>query len=324
MVSPRHLLNQQTINRLRRLADILDPGYRLRRMPRALRGIWFRRHHSVLEQTAVNSAIAQILQRGQAAGLGKIGNTELRVVMHWLAQGERETARFLPGLREEAFVGAGIFPASDTGMADFCRLWLNSLRSLDLLAVWHNAGEAVLADRFCPHAQYGREEDYYPYLHADPWSRHMAGRRVLVVTPFADTVRQQFDRRALIWERRPLVLPDCTLDVLAVPFSPALITPVEPTWTARLHRLTAAMEERAFDIALIGAGALSLPLVAKAKSMGRIGIHLGGATQMLFGIRGRRFDADPATAALMNTHWSRPLPQETPAAAGLVENAAYW
>lgn len=324
MISPRHLFNQRTINRLRRLADILDPGYRLRMMPRTLRGISFRRHHVVLEPEAINNAIAQILLRGHAAGLGKIGNTELRVVMRWLAQGERETVRFPPGLREEAFVGAGIFPASDTGMIDFCRLWLHSLRSLDLLAVWHNAGEATLAGRFCPHALYGREQDYYPYLHADPWSRYLAGRRVLVVTPFADTVRQQFDRRAQVWERHPLVLPDCALDVLAVPFSPALAAPVEPTWTARLRRLAAAMEERSFDIAIIGAGALSLPLVAKAKSMGRIGIHLGGATQMLFGIRGRRFDADPDTAALMNIHWTRPLPHETPAAAGLVENAAYW
>jgi hypothetical protein len=324
MISPRHLLSQKAINRLRKLANILDPGYRLRQMPRTARGIWFRRNHPVLEQAAANNAIAEILIQGQPAALGKIGNTELRVVMQWLAQGKRETARFLPGLREEAFVGAGIFPATDGGMVDFCRLWLDALGSLDLLAVWHNAGEALLAERCCPQALYVREEDYYPYLHDDPWSRTLAGRRVLVVTPFAHTVQQQFARRALIWEKQPAVLPDCTLDVLAVPFSPALVSATEPTWTARLQRLAAAMEKRTFDIAIIGAGALSLPLVAKAKAMGRIGIHLGGATQMLFGIRGRRFDADPDTVALMNAHWTRPLPQETPAAVGLVENAAYW
>jgi hypothetical protein len=324
MISPRHLLSQNAINGLRRLADTLDPGYRLRMLPRMLRGFWFRRNHPVLAREEANSAIARMLALGQPAGLGKIGNTELRVIMRWLAQGEQDMARFLPGLREEAFVGAGIFPASDAGMVEFCHLWLDALRSLDLLAVWYNAGEAMLADRFCPQALYVREEDYYPYLHEQPWSRHLAGRRVLVVTPFADTVRQQFSRRALIWDKLPAVLPDCTLDVLAVPFSPALVPAAEPTWTERLRRMAGGMEERSFDIAIIGAGALSLPLVAKAKAMGRVGIHLGGATQMLFGIRGRRFDADPRTAALMNPYWSRPLPQETPAAAGLVENAAYW
>ena len=57
---------------------------------------------------------------------------------------------------------------------------------------------------------------------------------------------------------------------------------------------------------------------------GRPALHLGGALQLLFGIRGRRWEAMPRFAALMNEAWVRPLPQETPAAASQVDGGCYW
>jgi hypothetical protein len=60
------------------------------------------------------------------------------------------------------------------------------------------------------------------------------------------------------------------------------------------------------------------------KAMQRPALHLGGALQLLFGIRGRRWQAMPRYAALMNEFWVRPLPQETPAAAASVDGGCYW
>jgi hypothetical protein len=36
-------------------------------------------------------------------------------------------------------------------------------------------------------------------------------------------------------------------------------------------------------------------------------VHLGGATQRLFGIRGKRWDERPFFQNLYNEHWTRPL-----------------
>jgi hypothetical protein len=58
--------------------------------------------------------------------------------------------------------------------------------------------------------------------------------------------------------------------------------------------------------------------------MGRPALHLGGALQLLFGLRGRRWEAMPRFAGLMNAAWSRPLPQETPAQAAQVDGGCYW
>lgn len=48
------------------------------------------------------------------------------------------------------------------------------------------------------------------------------------------------------------------------------------------HMYSEAMKED-FDVAIIGCGAYGFPLAAKIKKAGKIGIHLGGAAQLLFG-----------------------------------------
>ena len=45
-----------------------------------------------------------------------------------------------------------------------------------------------------------------------------------------------------------------------------------------------------FDVAIIGCGAYGFPLAAKLKQAGKQAIHLAGATQLLFGIKGKRWE----------------------------------
>ena len=91
-----------------------------------------------------------------------------------------------------------------------------------------------------------------------------------------------------------------------------------------------------FDIAILGCGAYGLPLAAHIKRMGRQAIHLGGGTQLLFGIKGRRWEEnyvwkyptpvklDLNYKDLFNEHWVRPSREETPQNAQRVEDGCYW
>ncbi len=79
-----------------------------------------------------------------------------------------------------------------------------------------------------------------------------------------------------------------------------------------------------FDIAIIGAGAYGLPLASFIKNMGKKAIHLGGATQLLFGIKGKRWDNLPYFRKLYNENWVRPLPDEIPDNFQAVESGCYW
>ena len=79
-----------------------------------------------------------------------------------------------------------------------------------------------------------------------------------------------------------------------------------------------------FDIAIVGCGAYGLPLAAKIKEIGKQAIHLAGATQILFGIRGARWDVRPEMQKYFNEYWIRPSDSERPKDAQSVEGACYW
>lgn len=79
-----------------------------------------------------------------------------------------------------------------------------------------------------------------------------------------------------------------------------------------------------FDIAIIGAGVYGLPLAAFVKSLGKQAIQMSGATQILFGIKGKRWDSDLVVSKMYNDYWVRPLAVETPPQIQKVEGGSYW
>jgi ketopantoate reductase len=77
-----------------------------------------------------------------------------------------------------------------------------------------------------------------------------------------------------------------------------------------------------FDIAIIGCGAYGLPLAAHVKRMGKKVVHMGGATQLLFGIKGKRWE--DSNFKFINKYWVRPLEEEKPKDHKKVEDSCYW
>ena len=60
-----------------------------------------------------------------------------------------------------------------------------------------------------------------------------------------------------------------------------------------LEEIEVRIKDVDFDIALIGAGAYGLPLTLYCKSLGKMALQTGGATQTLFGIMGKRWENRP-------------------------------
>lgn len=61
-------------------------------------------------------------------------------------------------------------------------------------------------------------------------------------------------------------------------------------WFKALEDMKTKISDIDFDIALIGAGAYGMFLGAHCKVLGKKAIHMGGALQLLFGIKGSRWD----------------------------------
>jgi len=223
-------------------------------------------------------------------------------------------------------MNAGVFPGDDDTLDRFARVYVEAVSTVDIMGVWFNRNEHRIIRRCCPGADLIHLESLNTVIRKEPWSSALAGKTVLVVHPFAKTIESQYrGARPLLFED-PRVLPEFELKAIPAIQSAAGAECGFRTWFDAFERMREQISKTEFDVAIIGAGAYGLPLAAAVKGLGRQAVQLGGATQLLFGIRGRRWEAESPddVALLFNEHWVRPSAEETPENATLVEGGCYW
>lgn len=290
------------------------------------RRLWERARYigaEVLSEEKGNALIAELIHKPVA--IGKIGSSELAALRHYLRGSDSRGQSTFPGwVVKNLYRIAGVYPPEPSVVSGFCKTFAEALTHLDVLAVWFNFGENLVRKRFAPKATLTHLTALEPYFYDQPWSRHLAGKKVLVVSPFADTIKAQYARRQEIWPTKPDVLPDFQLLTLQVPLSAFLKPPAHSDWFVALDAMREQMASMRFDAAIVGGGAWSLPLVAHAKSLGAFAIHLGGGTQILFGVRGGRWDKTLHGTSFYNEAWVRPSASETPAEINKIEGGCYW
>lgn len=162
-----------------------------------------------------------------------------------------------------------------------------------------------------------------PYYSQNPWSMALVGKKVLVIHPMKKSIESQYTKRHLIFGDKK-ILPDFHLEVLQAPY---FDDPRFGSWEAIMGFYKSEVLKYDFDVAILGCGSWGMPLAGYIKDMGKVAIHLGGATQILFGIIGERWETQwPEFRALklVNEHWTRPLPEETPGWAKGYDKNSYW
>jgi hypothetical protein len=97
------------------------------------------------------------------------------------------------GLLRGLCTNAGFFPADVEQGRKFVKLMLNDMKIIDVLGGW--CKQEVHFSEALAKTQKVRFRDLEPYMHANPRTRIFAGRRVLVVHPFAETITDQYRRK---------------------------------------------------------------------------------------------------------------------------------
>jgi len=285
---------------------------------------------SFLKQDA---AIRSALLHPEPCAIGKIGTSELLMLEYterWIRLSWPHSASWRrPANR--LFHSGGLFPVQKRIFNKFVFEYSKTVQSLDLVAQWQAsrtyeaAFEQAILNRLCPHAVRVNFRLLQFFTPRAPWLDDLAKLRWLVIHPFEETIRTQLPHLAELGvysesARGDLARRARDTAILACPQLPYMVPPRHRDWFEALEDLKSRMEKMEFDIALVGAGAWSLPLVAHAKAMGKKGMHLGGSLQLMFGIKGGRFD----NKRIYNSRWTRPLPADVPANHQLMENGAYW
>lgn len=282
-------------------------------------------HKPILSLTEGGELIHSLLCEERPALIARIGSAELGCLMYYLRHRRRGRRRpYAEPMLHTMSNNTGFFPASDDALDAFVQEYLAAIALTDAMGVWFNIGEDRIAQEFCPDAMLIPLRSVEPYYHHDPWTRGLCGRKVLVIHPFAESISEQYENKRECLFDNPDVLPPFDLRLIKAVQSGAGEVPAFDSWFGALDSMKAAMDATAYDVCIVGAGAYGLPLAAHAKKSGKLAIHMGGATQILFGIKGRRWDDHDVISKLYNDSWVRPKACEVPRSAMAVEDGCYW
>lgn len=279
-----------------------------------------------LDIDSFNTFIADLISSGKPCMVARFGSQEARATA-WALGVDRGYDTSIPEyVQKRMAVGPGFFPADDQHIRRFGLLMQEAASKLDALAYWDSFMQQWLLEQVCPEdVALSYLENLEPYRNqSNPWTAALEGKRVLVVHPFARSIESQYARRRDLFAN-PDLIPEFQLQTLVPPQTIAGARDSRyEDWFDALAGLEADVDARDFDVAIIGCGAYGFPLAAHVKRRGLQAVHGGGMVQMLFGIKGRRWDLKPISRELYNSSWVRPGAEERPENAHEVEGACYW
>ncbi len=280
----------------------------------------------ILFEQEGHKRIGAMIARDKPLMIARIGATELSCVRFFLEKRNGGKKPYSTQVRYDMANLSGFFPDDDASLDAFAEMYLKQLKQVDIMAVWFNKYESVLCNNHCPDAELVELWCLEPFRFPHPWSSRLAGKKVLVVHPFAESIEKQYKEKRHLLFPTPDVLPEFELKTIKAVQSIAGSKVDFASWFDAYHHMCDEITKVDFDVCIIGAGAYGLSLAAFAKGLGKQAIHLGGVTQILFGVKGRRWEKEFAdsTAKLFNEHWIRPGELETPANKDIVEKGCYW
>lgn len=270
-----------------------------------------------LNNENTNNYIKELLEQEEPCMISRFGSNELSFLQSYLKK-----QKYSKKQKYVALNNTGIFPATDEVIDRIAKLYLDSIKNINLLGIWFNPYEDKISNTYCPKAKITKLRNLEPYFSDNPWSCSLKDKKVLVIHPFTLSIEKQYLKRELLFKNQN-TLPEFTL--ITYPAIQSLGGNDEyKSWFHALDKMKEDISKIDFDIAIIGAGAYGLPLASYVKDLGKKAIHLGGSTQMLFGVYGQRWAIHPDFQNIINEHWAKPTPNEKPKNAVNVENACYW
>ena len=93
---------------------------------------------------------------------------------------------------------SGFFPPKIDKIEQFCELFINDIKEIDVLGSWL-LDEKYVKDSIRKAKQVVLE-DLEPFFASSPWTRALEGKKILVVHPFSESIESQFKKRELIFE----------------------------------------------------------------------------------------------------------------------------
>jgi hypothetical protein len=275
--------------------------------------------------------ICELFKSDKPFLIGRNGTIELQMLLKYL-----QNVPFSQSEINQLELNAGIFPSDS--FIDFFNLYVLSLKSADAMAEgWYEPLKIIEKDilDICNKNRtkllLRNLEPYYvkPELR---WTQHLAGKRVAVINSFAEICETQTYMSKAIWgEEAETLLPNSTIWIpIQTYYSPRLANGRAEwprfikNWSDAVDNIVQRVLQECCDIAIIGCGGIGMIIGHRLKEKGLQCIVMGGATQILFGIRGKRWETHNVISKFFNDAWVVAPEHCKPANYKLIENGCYW
>lgn len=263
---------------------------------------------TIIGRRGFADALAAGLRSGEGFATGKLGGTERALLREPIIRGSDlsplQRRAFDLHLRQLALPHAGIFPTDAAFMRRFCDRFADAVGALDVIGIDRTALPET-APLLAHHRPPGALVDYLEQepdrsIPADDrrcWLPLLRGRRILLVCPFATVLCERADRATYeaVWEKiGKRWFEPASVEAVELPygFDPA----TRDRYADALElceEIVARIGRHDYDVALIAAGGLGIPIAARVRAAGRVGFSIGGHLQPMFGVSGERWLSRP-------------------------------
>lgn len=228
---------------------------------------------------------------------------------------------------------AGIKITGSNGLSKYCMDYLKAFDNCEMFlgwAKWGNVYQYIIDSHNFMAKKYKQKDmvlalsmDIFHYIH-NPWTHALKGKRLLIISPFIDSIREKEHIRKKIYGVD--LFPNCTFVYLKPPQTQGTIESDEYYNELSKFYNKISIVKDDFDIALCSCGGYGNLVANYIYEIGKSAIYVGGVLQMYFGIYGNRWlrERKEVMQLYLNNHWTRPKELEKPKGFENVEKSAYW
>jgi hypothetical protein len=268
------------------------------------------------------SIIKEELERDKPSMIARFGSTEIKAILY-----PKTPTIIQPFIKGRVFTNmqmlSGFFPSNEKTIRQFSEMMVEDMKLLDVLGCWRI--EERLLQKYFPTAKRVELRALEPYFQENPWTAVLENKKVLVIHPFSTSIQKQYrNNRELLFSNKQVLPRFASLETIKAVQTVAGNDSTFQDWFEALDYMKAEIDQKDFDIAIIGCGAYGFPLAAHVKRLGKKAVHLGGPTQMLFGIKGKRWVELDDFKDIINAYFVFPDDGDKIKTASKVEEGCYW
>lgn len=281
----------------------------------------------VLNLELSNKYISKLLQRDKPFLITRPGGAETHISAIYKEK-QILNKSFLSPLSNNA----GVYTSNDEEAISFCEIYAKSFEGSTAVAIWESIvgrSQYILKPQNIPSIHTRSLEPFYICSeNMIPWSHFLKGKKVLIVSPFVDSIKKQNEADFQIFsDGRKLFLDDQEF-VYYKAFNTSAGNHIHKNWIETFEIMCNDISKLDFDVALLGCGGYGVPLCDYIhKKMNKSAIYIGGGLQMMFGVMGNRWEEREYWKDIMKKHnpsFIRPSGDEILKNCTKVENACYW